>query len=88
MEVPMYQYQPADLLKNNNNQVFFQTPGKDLKGSYWYTLAGGDQVYRLPTDNMPCVVPGNNLIYSMPVLRNNQLQAEPGKAGSMPNPGL
>ena len=44
-----------------------------------HMLPNGDKVYRLPIDNMPCIVPGkNNYNYNMPV--------EKGKFdGSIPN---
>lgn len=61
---------------------------KDLKGQLDYQLPNGDLVFRLPTDRMPCVKPGNQLLYTMPVLPFKKEQIQPEKPGSIPNPAL
>jgi len=61
---------------------------KELTGKPEFTLSNGDQVYRLPTDQMPCVKPGNQQIYSMPVLPNQKELIQPGRMGNIPNPAL
>lgn len=60
---------------------------KDLKGQLDFTLANGDQVYRLPADRMPCVKPGNQYYYTMPV-RTDKTATATDKAGSIPNPAM
>lgn len=61
---------------------------KELTGKPEYTLPNGDQVYRLPTDQMPCVKPGHQQVYSMPVLPFHKELIQPGKSGNIPNPAL
>ncbi|HOZ70122.1 MAG TPA: hypothetical protein PK328_12190 [Chitinophagaceae bacterium] len=65
-----------------------QPESKDLKGQLDYQLPNGDLVFRLPTDRMPCVKPGNQLLYTMPVLPYKKEQIQPEKPGSIPNPAL
>jgi hypothetical protein len=61
---------------------------KELTGQLSYMLPDGDQVYRLPTDQMPCIKPGHQQVYTMPVLPNPKEQLQPGKTGNIPNPAL
>lgn len=65
-----------------------QPENTDLKGQVDYQLPNGDLVFRLPTDRMPCVKPGNQLVYTMPVLPYKKEQIQPEKPGSIPNPAL
>ncbi len=58
---------------------------KELKGQFDFTLMNGDQVYRLPVDRMPCVKPGNQYYYTMPV-RTEKVETAPDKPGAIPNP--
>lgn len=59
---------------------------KELTGKLEFTLSNGDQVFRLPTDQMPCVKLGNQQNYFMPMLPNPKELIQPGKTGNIPNP--
>lgn len=61
---------------------------KELTGQLSYMLPSGDQVYRLPADQMPCIKPGHQQVYTMPVLPYEKEQIQPGKTGNIPNPAL
>lgn len=50
---------------------------------YSHSLSSGAQVFLLPQDNMPCVVP--NIVSNMPVIRG--AVAKPGTPGAIPNAG-
>ncbi len=65
-----------------------QPESKELTGQLAYMLPNGDLLYRLPTDQMPCVKPGHQQVYTMPVLPNPKEQVQPGKTGNIPNPAL
>lgn len=81
--------------KVNWKPPFLKSPGnagmlplnKELKGQLNFTLTNGDQVYQLPVDRMPCVKPGNQYVYTMPV-RKEKTEITADKAGTIPNPAL
>lgn len=50
---------------------------------YSHTLPSGSQVYSLPQDNMPCVVP-REMVSNMPVIRGDLAHTGPG---TIPNAG-
>lgn len=59
---------------------------KDLRGQLSFTLSNGDAVYQLPTDRMPCVKPGNQYTYTMPVLTRKTEETVTANAAPIPNP--
>ncbi len=76
---------PRLLNKPGNSSII--PLNRELKGQPDFTLLNGDQVYRLPVDRMPCVKPGNQYLYTMPV-RMEKIETAPEKAGTIPNPAM
>jgi hypothetical protein len=61
---------------------FQQAPRLLPNSRLLHTLPNGSEVYALPIDNMPCIVPDLSLYnYNMPVVK-------PPVARTMPNPSL
>jgi hypothetical protein len=87
IEASKLQKQMTDLLSLQQNHFLYSLP-KDLKGRPVVQLPNGDLAFRLPMDNMPCVKPGNQQVYRMPLIRNWKEITQPGDTGSIPNPGL
>ena len=76
---------PRILNKPGNSSI---TPlNRELKGQFDFTLLNGDQVFRLPADRMPCVKPGNQYFYTMPV-RTDKIETVSDKPGGIPNPAM
>ncbi|MBI3138423.1 MAG: hypothetical protein HYZ15_07550 [Sphingobacteriales bacterium] len=55
---------------------------QNFNGNTVFTLPNHDQVWILPTDRMPCIVPDKALLQAMPVAGTGIKE----QAGRMPNP--
>ncbi|MBI5371819.1 MAG: hypothetical protein HZA79_07315 [Sphingobacteriales bacterium] len=61
---------------------------QNFKGKPVFTLPNQDQVWVLPTDRMPCVVPDMTAFQVMPVAGKLSGTGNPEQAGRIPNPAL
>lgn len=78
---PWEEYKLKRLLQDSLNRLHSVPPFKNnstandkagvlklpLKGTFIEENGKGDEIYRMPPDNMSCLVPGKNFVFNMPV---------------------